>query len=87
MNEKGENIGYQSAVLNITEQKKAEKELKKYRYHLEKLVKERTTKLEKTNKDLQEQNKELERYNKLMVGREFRIKELRDENDELKKNK
>ncbi|MCK4663267.1 MAG: PAS domain S-box protein [Bacteroidales bacterium] len=84
-NEKGENIGYQSAVLDITEQKKVEKELKKYRDHLEELVKERTKELEVKNKKLQENVEEFERYHKLFVEREFRIKELRDEIEELKK--
>ena len=58
-------------IQDITEQKKAEDELKKHREHLEELVKERTAELEL-------KNAELERFNKLFVGREFRIKELRD---------
>ena len=61
---------------DITERKKTEVELKKYREHLEELVKERTAELE-------EKNKELERMNNLFVGREFRIKELRDKIEEL----
>jgi PAS domain S-box-containing protein len=57
---------------DITVRVKAEKELKKHRDHLEKLVKERTTELE-------EKNVELEKFNKLFVGREFRVKELKDQ--------
>jgi PAS domain S-box-containing protein len=38
---------------DITERKKAEEELKKYREHLEELVHERTIKLEATNKELE----------------------------------
>ncbi|MBW2616938.1 MAG: hypothetical protein JRD02_12290, partial [Deltaproteobacteria bacterium] len=46
---------------------------------LEELVKERTAELE-------EKNAELERMNDLFVGREFRIKELRDRVKELELN-
>lgn len=59
------------STVDITERKQAEKELQKYRNHLEELVKKRTKKIEA-------QNEELERFNKLFVGREFRIKELKD---------
>ena len=60
----------------ITGRKQAEKELEKHREHLEELVKERTSELE-------EKNAELERMNDLFVGRELRIKELRDRVEEL----
>jgi len=36
-------------------------------------------------KDIEAKNKELERFNKLFVGREFRIKELREKVKELKR--
>jgi len=55
----------------------SEEELKKYRDNLEELVKMRTTELEEKNLDL-------EKFNELFVGREFRIKELREEIKELK---
>ncbi|MDP8210012.1 MAG: transporter substrate-binding domain-containing protein [Candidatus Stygibacter australis] len=63
---------------DITARKKNEEELTKYRENLEELIKERTS-------ELQESNKELVRYNKLFIGREFRIKELRDQVKELEK--
>ncbi len=61
---------------DITQRKQAEAELEKYQKHLESLVKEQTGKLE--DKVL-----ELERMNDLFVGREFRIKELRNRIKEL----
>jgi PAS domain S-box-containing protein len=69
--------GYFATIFeDITSQKIAEEKLKKYQEDLENLVKERTHKLE-------ESNKELQRYNELFIGREFRIKELRDRVTEL----
>jgi len=53
-------------------------ELKQYREKLEELVLQRT-------QDLEEKNAELQRYNKLFIGREFRIKELREEVKALKR--
>ncbi len=61
---------------DITEKMKIDTELKQYREHLEQLVQERTQKLE-------EQKEELHRFNKLFIGREFRIKELRDKVNNL----
>ena len=60
----------------IEERKRAEDELNKHKEHLEELVKERTAELE-------ERNAELERMNSAFVGREFRVKELRDRVKEL----
>lgn len=65
---------------DITEIKKAEEELKKYRNHLEELVKERTIELE-------EKTKKLERINNLFVGRELRMSELKEEIKKLKEGK
>jgi len=56
---------------NISERKKVEKELATYRTHLQDLIEKRTAELE-------EKNRELERLNDLFVGREFRIKELKE---------
>ena len=55
---------------DITEHNRAEEDLKKYREHLEELVKERTS-------DLNTKNEELERFNKLFVGRELKMIELK----------
>ena len=66
------------SLTEITKRVQAEKELKKYHKHLEELVKIRTSELE-------EKVMELERMNDLFVGREFRIKELRDKIKNLEK--
>ncbi len=70
--------GVIAILRDITKRKKSEEELKKHKNHLEELVKERTAELEK-------KNKKLKHFNELFVGREFRIKELRDKVKELEK--
>jgi len=64
------------ALRTLSAHKQAEEELKKHRERLEELVKDRTT-------ELKEKVVELERMNDLFVGREFRIKELRNRVKEL----
>ncbi|MFC1898116.1 PAS domain S-box protein [Candidatus Cloacimonadota bacterium] len=71
-------VHFFSQILDITEHKTVELELANYRENLEELVKERTAELEEKNKDL-------EHYNKLFIGREFRIKELKEKVKELEK--
>lgn len=71
-------VRVQSSVRNITNQKESEIELAKYRIQMEDLVKERTN-------ELVIKNEELEKFNSLFVGREFRIKELREHVDQLEK--
>ena len=56
---------------DITQRKEAEAELYKHQTQLEEMVKQRT-------QELEEKNEELERFNKLFIGRELRIKELKD---------
>jgi len=71
---------YQGIILDVTERKRAEEELNKYRDHLEELVKQRTDELE-------EKVAELKRMNDVFVGREFRIKELKKRIKELEESK
>lgn len=69
-----ENNQYSGGILfisDITARKCLEIELKKHKDNLEKLVQKRTSELEK-------KNEELEKMNQLFIGREFRIKTLRD---------
>lgn len=56
---------------------------KKHIEDLEKQVDERTHELMQKNIELQQNLKEMERMNELFVGREFRIKELKDKIAEL----
>lgn len=72
---------------DITENLKNEEELEKYRNNLEQLVKERTEELETMNEELSEANKKLEEFNELFIGREFRIKELRNKIKKYEENK
>ena len=76
INKSGEITHYIAIKEDITERKQSAEELKKYRENLEELVRERTLELEG-------KNKELENFNNLFIGREFRIKELRDKVKEL----
>jgi Skp family chaperone for outer membrane proteins len=62
-----------------------EEKQKEYSAGLEKLVKERASELQKKAGKLEDMNKDLERINDVFVDREFRIKELRDELEYLKK--
>lgn len=77
-NRNEEIVGFQGRSIDITARKQIEEELRLHREHLQELVKERTSELE-------EKNTELERFNDLFVGREFRIKELRDELKKMEK--
>jgi PAS domain S-box-containing protein len=61
---------------DISEKKHIEQEIWQYQHDLEEKVRERTQQLE-------EKNQKLEKFNKLFIGREFRIKELRDKVKDL----
>jgi len=69
-----------STVMDITELKKTQQELMKMKESLEIEVAEKT-------KELNERLRELERFHDATVNREFRIKELKDEIERLKKEK
>jgi PAS domain S-box-containing protein len=67
-------------VLDITERKKAENELKKFKDKLEKQVGEKTN-------ELNERIEELESFREATIERELRMEELRKEIELLKKDK
>ncbi len=62
VNEEGKTIGIASLVLDITEQLRANDELKIHRDHLEELVNERTRELDNAVLNLQRSNQELEQF-------------------------
>ncbi len=58
----GKILGVFAAARDVTEQKKAEAELKRHRDNLEDLVKERTRELDSANKELKRSNENLEQF-------------------------
>jgi PAS domain S-box-containing protein len=76
--ETGEPEFLANVSLDITERKKAEKELNKYKQHLEEMVEKRTNELELANKKLDESLK-------VFVGREQTIIRLQQKIQELKR--
>jgi PAS domain S-box-containing protein len=84
-NKSGNSVGIIGIITDITETKRIERELEIHRNQLERLIEERTAELKDKNEELVSKNKELARLNQLFVGREFRIKELKDKIDSLQK--
>lgn len=59
INTEGKTIGSIGAMIDITDKKRTERELEKYRNQLERLVKERTEELETANEELVSTNEEI----------------------------
>ncbi|MCF7918367.1 MAG: PAS domain S-box protein [Candidatus Cloacimonetes bacterium] len=76
--------GFSHSLRDITEKKQVERELARHREDLELLVEERTGELKQVNAELEEKNNDLLNMQKLFTGREYRIKDLRDQVKELK---
>ena len=60
--EAGQLLGVFAAARDVTEHNRAEAELKKYRLHLEELVKQRTAELEQAAEELARSNKDLDQF-------------------------
>ncbi|MBI5848840.1 MAG: PAS domain S-box protein [Nitrospirae bacterium] len=78
--EGGSIIAIEGIITDISERKRVEDELHKLNDELEQRVKERTA-------ELQQKNAELGKMNKLFVGRELRMKELKEKIKELEGGK
>ncbi len=80
LNDKGEPYALIGITRDITDYKKAEQELQKYREHLEELVETRTEELDRLNADLMAQlqkEKELEMMLKQSLDKEKELNELK----------
>jgi PAS domain S-box-containing protein len=73
-NNEGRPVGNIVILRNISAQKRAENELKKYRDHLEEMVEERTAELAKTNTQLKQEVEERKRAEKTLRKREVELK-------------
>jgi len=62
MDQSGEVVGIIGVSMDVTERKKSDVELEKYRRHLEELVAERTSELDIAVRNLEHSNKELEEF-------------------------
>lgn len=62
---------------------KSNEELRELKKGLEMLISDRTRELEKAKKDLEQKVIDLEKFNRIAVGRELKMRELKDRIDEL----
>jgi len=70
-------------LIDITDRKQAEEKVIKNRDDLEQVVKERTKEIEVKNNDLLKKTEKLEGFNKVLLQRENRIIEMKEEVNEL----
>lgn len=72
----GKPVRLKGVMIDITERKQAEEELERYRERLEKLVEERTVKLQEAVEDLEKEAAERKRAESLIREQNVRLKEL-----------
>ena len=72
-NQDGKSVGNIVILRDVSAQKQAEKELKKYHDHLEELVEERTYELAETNKQLEQEIEERKRAEEALRKREVEL--------------
>ncbi len=82
-NTKGEIIGTVAAVTDVTEKKKTDEEIEKYKNHLEELVDSRTKELSNTNELLEN---EVQQRKKIQEKQQFLLKRLEGMNQELERS-
>jgi len=76
LDEHGRTVGAVEVTQNITERKRAEEELARYRYSLEELVKERTAELTAANERLRDEILQHERAELALKGSEKRFRAI-----------
>jgi PAS domain S-box-containing protein len=76
-------VGLRGIVLDITERRRMEEELRKYRDHLEELVEERTAELKRANEQLQDEIAERERAEEALRESETNYRAIVDAFDGL----
>jgi len=82
-NTKGEIIGTVAAITDVTEKKKADEEIEKYKNHLEELVNSRTKELSKTNELLEN---EVQERKSIQEKQQILLEKLEGVNQELERS-
>ncbi len=82
-NTKGEIIGTVAAITDVTEKKKADEEIEKYKNHLEELVESRTKELSQTNELLEN---EVQERKSIQEKQQFLLEKLEGVNQELERS-
>lgn len=82
-NTKGEIIGTVAAITDVTEKKKTDKEIEKYKNHLEELVNSRTQELSQTNKLLEN---EVQERKSIQEKQQYLLEKIEGVNYELERS-
>ena len=76
LNSEGQGMGFRGIIRDVTERKLIERELKKHRLHLKRMVAERTAELRKTNKQLRLEITERKKAQKALAHSEKQLRLL-----------